>query len=201
MNVIVPRRYDADLVKRFLYQKRHWIFDKLEESRLYRSRLDVQNVDTITYLGKPLKLIESHNKQQYAQVSLTPDRIIVRLGLNGEVGKILNTWYRQKTKDLVFEKVALFSKRIGARYNSLTIRNARTRWGSCSRLGNLNFNWKLIILPEPVIDYVIIHELCHLKELNHSPTFWKLVEKYCPDYYEHRKWLKEHEAEVSRLTF
>ncbi len=75
-------------------------------------------------------------------------------------------------------------------YKRLTIRDQRTRWGSCSRQGTLSFNWRLIMFSDIIIDYVILHEAAHLREMNHSAVFWKIVEKYCPYYKVHRKWLR-----------
>jgi predicted metal-dependent hydrolase len=74
----------------------------------------------------------------------------------------------------------------------VTIKEQKSRWGSCSRAGNLNFNWRLLLAPLPVLDYVLIHELAHLKELNHAPKFWRLVAAACPNYEAHRRWLREH---------
>ena len=97
---------------------------------------------------------------------------------------------RQASSDLR-ERAARFAPLVGVAFGRLTIRSQRTRWGSCSARGNLNFNCLLMLCPEEVRDYVVIHELCHRKELNHSPRFWAEVEKVCPDYVRHRKWLKE----------
>lgn len=91
-------------------------------------------------------------------------------------------------------RVAYFAPIIGVTYGRITIRNQKTRWGSCSSKGNLNFNCLLMMAPKEVIDYVVIHELCHRKEMNHSKEFWALVEKAMPDYRVHRKWLKENGA-------
>ena len=97
-------------------------------------------------------------------------------------------------------KVQHFAAVIGVSYGRITIRSQRTRWGSCSAKGNLNFNCHLMLCPEEVMDYVVIHELCHRKEMNHSPAFWAEVETYCPDYRIHRKWLKENGASlIARL--
>lgn len=92
---------------------------------------------------------------------------------------------------IIPQRVAHFAPLVGVSYNGITIRNQRTRWGSCSSLGNLNFNCLLVLVPPAVLDYVVIHELCHRREMNHSAKFWAEVEKFDPDYREHRKWLKE----------
>ena len=88
-------------------------------------------------------------------------------------------------------RVRHFAKEMGVSYGRITIRSQRTRWGSCSPKGNLNFNCLLMLCPEEVRDYVVVHELCHRKELNHSSRFWNEVARVMPDYAQHRKWLKE----------
>jgi predicted metal-dependent hydrolase len=85
---------------------------------------------------------------------------------------------------------------VGVTYGRITIRCQKTRWGSCSSKGNLNFNCLLMRTPDDIVDYVVVHELCHLKEMNHSPKFWAEVEKILPDYKDRRKWLKDHESEI-----
>lgn len=92
---------------------------------------------------------------------------------------------------LIPERVAYFSKLMNVTYGRITIRNQKTRWGSCSNKGNLNFNCLLMLAPPEVLDYVVVHELCHRKEMNHSKAFWMEVAKIIPDYKTHEKWLKE----------
>ena len=94
-------------------------------------------------------------------------------------------------KPIIEEKVRLFADKIGVKYGKITIRNQKTRYGSCSAKGNLNFNCLIMLMPEKIIDYVIVHELCHIKEMNHSRRFWNEVESVLPDYKERRKRLKQ----------
>lgn len=106
---------------------------------------------------------------------------------------------KQAAEDLP-KRVAKFAPLVGVDYGRITIRSQRTRWGSCSAKGNLNFNCLLSLCPEEVRDYVVIHELCHRKQLNHSPRFWAEVAAVCPDYIRHRAWLKENGgALIARL--
>lgn len=97
------------------------------------------------------------------------------------------------------ERVEYFAKVIGVTYGKITVRNQKTRWGSCSSKGNLNFNCLLMLAPPEVLDYVVVHELCHRKQMNHSKTFWLEVEKVLPDYKEARKWLKEDGSQMITL--
>lgn len=94
------------------------------------------------------------------------------------------------------ERLNLYAPRISEDYGRVTVREQKTRWGSCSSKGNLNFNWKLIQAPPEALDYVVIHELCHLREFNHSPRFWQLVQAQMPEYESWKKWLKQHGTEM-----
>ena len=96
-----------------------------------------------------------------------------------------------KAKSIFPQKTAYYSEIMGVNPGRITIREQKTRWGSCSSKGNLNFNWKLVLMPEELLDYVVVHELAHLKEMNHSPRFWAIVASVFPDYPERKKRLKE----------
>lgn len=108
----------------------------------------------------------------------------------------------QKLADKALEyipgRVAHFSKQVGVNYGRITIRNQKTRWGSCSSKGNLNFNCLLMLAPPEVIDYVVVHELCHRKEMNHSKAFWYEVAKILPDYKKHVQWLRNEGGRIIR---
>ena len=97
----------------------------------------------------------------------------------------------ERAKRIFPERTAYFAKRMGVDYGRITIREQKTRWGSCSSKGNLNFNWKLVLLDPELLDYVVVHELAHRREMNHSVAFWKVVEAELPDYRERRRRLKE----------
>ena len=98
-------------------------------------------------------------------------------------------------------RVEHFAPLVGVTFGSITIRNQRSRWGSCSSKGNLNFNCLLMLCPSPVVDYVVVHELCHRLEMNHSPRFWALVEQILPDYRQQKQWLKQNgPALIARMT-
>ena len=105
----------------------------------------------------------------------------------------LKSLARQASADLP-PRVEAAAKSMGISYGRITIRSQHTRWGSCSAQGNLNFNCLLMLCPEDVRDYVVIHELCHRKEMNHSSAFWAEVEKFCPNFRSHRQWLKQNGA-------
>ncbi len=98
--------------------------------------------------------------------------------------------YKNQALKLVRNKLEHFNKSYNFKYNKVTVRNQSTRWGSCSKSGNLNFNYKLSLLPENLVDYVVVHELCHLGEFNHSKNFWDLVARAVPDYKERRQELR-----------
>ena len=100
-------------------------------------------------------------------------------------------WYKHRALEVILPCVGKFARKYNLhQYNKIRVMDAYTRWGSCSSEGNLNFSWRLVMAPQEVIDYVVIHEMAHLKERNHGAEFWALVGKMCPNYKEHKKWLK-----------
>lgn len=112
------------------------------------------------------------------------------------VRKAIKQVLAARALERIRERIALYHPKIGGEFGRVTIRDQRSRWGSCSSKHNLNFNWKLIMAPPQALDYVVIHELCHLHEFNHSPRFWKWVETQMPDYEIWKKWLKMHGEEL-----
>ena len=123
--------------------------------------------------------VEKHLSERQPVTALIPDEL---------------DWLTEAAKEDLPPRVSRLAAQMGIAYGRITIRSQHTRWGSCSAKGNLNFNCLLMLCPEEVRDYVVIHELCHRKEMNHSAAFWAEVERFCPDYRMHRRWLKENGA-------
>ena len=108
----------------------------------------------------------------------------------------IDAWYREQARHEVARVLVRESARLGIVYRSLSIRDQRARWGSCSRRGALSFNWRLILAPQAILAYVIVHELCHILRHDHSPVFWQLVALARPTFHEERKWLTDHGHEL-----
>lgn len=109
--------------------------------------------------------------------------------------------YRSMARTRFESRVAYYHRLTGGRYTSITVRDQKTRWGSCSSRGTLSFNYRLIFAPDIILDYVVVHELCHLTHMNHSRDFWNMVGSILPDYREHRKWLREHGNELTLICY
>lgn len=119
-------------------------------------------------------------------------------GFKGEsaVKDILKDWYRKEAKRYLVKKAAWWAVKMKVSYGRIAVRDQKTRWGSCSTRGNLNFNWRLVLVPEELADYVVVHELAHRIHMNHSSSFWSVVKKELPDYQLKRRTLKEYEDEI-----
>jgi predicted metal-dependent hydrolase len=197
--VIVPRSYNINRLPGLLKSKERWISKYLTRFQTQPPSIPkkLKIGDTIPYLGLGLKLVQLEDHQvdsiilEGNSLAISPD-----LFHNGLLEPALEQWYRAEAARVITERVDRLSSRMGIDYRQIGIRGQKTRWGSCSRQKNLSFNWKLIMAPEPVVEYVVIHELLHLREMNHSRKFWELVARYCPGWREHKKWLKQHETDL-----
>jgi predicted metal-dependent hydrolase len=201
LTIFIPRFYKISGLPDLIQKKKLWIIKKLNEINvncIKISKKETQDGLDLPYLGKSLKLKTQSNRELPESIVLAGSTLIINhhRSNNGLV-RVIEAWYRQQAEILIKKRAEELCNDMDVTYNRLTIRKARTRWGSCSQKGNLNFNWKLILVPEPIIDYIVIHELAHLKEMNHSQRFWNLVAKYCPQWLQHKKWLEEHEADLT----
>lgn len=104
--------------------------------------------------------------------------------------RLVQGWYRDEALRLLTDKTHQLAARLGLRCSGVKVRITRSKWGHCTSRGAIQYNWQIVLAPEPIVDYLVAHEVCHLRHHNHSRAFWQLVEQVCPDYREHRDWLK-----------
>ncbi|MDF2840148.1 MAG: hypothetical protein K0Q99_920 [Clostridia bacterium] len=153
------------------------------KSILYRGQ--EYEVRLIAYAGKSAQIIFREDKFNiYLNNKLSGGK------LQSEALQQLKQWMVEKAEEEIKQRAKEFGMIIGVHYNHIRIKDTKTRWGSCSSKGNLNFNFRILMAPKEVMDYIIVHELCHLKQMNHSKAFWNEVAQYMPDYSIHKEWLK-----------
>ena len=126
----------------------------------------------------------------------------IRVGLaeddNTPPQQVLDEWLQESAEKLFTEKVKIWGEKMQVECAKVTVKDQKTLWGSCSQKGNLNFSWRLLKAPEAVQDYLVIHELAHLKIMSHDDQYWEFVSQWCPDYKQHRRWLRNHAQELFR---
>ena len=186
-----PKYLGKKYIQQIVEKNNEWIMEKLEkikeEEKKYPPKKFVDG-EVFWYLGKPYKLTVTSdnifplvfNDGFFISESTGPDR-----------RQLFIDWYRERAFEKIKERVEYYTELTGFNYEKINITAAMKRWGSCSGRGNLNFPWRLIMAPPLIIDYVVIHEVVHLKYRNHSKRFWSQVRKFFPDYKDCRKWLRE----------
>jgi hypothetical protein len=150
---------------------------------------DRVSADSVPYLGSALRVLEQPGR---TRAHRRADVLLVPTGV--ERRPALERWYRRIARAEIGARLDDACRQAGTTYTKLTIRGQRTRWASCSSSGAMSFNWRLLLAPEPVLDYVVWHEVCHLEVPNHSSRFWALVAARCPNYREQVTWLRRHGA-------
>lgn len=189
VEAIVPLDYSAEELESFVSSKRDWI---IKTSRYYaklKERCGAPEPATIYFLGSKYSFRVVKDRHMSAVVSETMKLITFHVTDRRKQKQEMQEWYRQQTGRIIAERLPALAAKLDLRYNKVSIKSQKSRWASCSKKGNLNFNLLLAAAPLEVIDYVIIHELMHLKELDHSPKFWQLVKDADPEYEKHREWL------------
>ena len=192
--VRAPKSANIKAIENVIAKHEDWIRTKQEfirsHPRILRSKKFTDGEEFL-FLGHPYKLNILEN--DHIPLTFAGDFHISRKHLS-EAKRLFINWYISRAKDIIPERVCLQAQRIGYKLNSIHISKAKTRWGSCSSRGKLNFSWRLVMSPIESIDYVVIHELAHLKHRDHSKIFWGEVERMMPDYKNHRLWLKKNES-------
>ncbi len=191
--LLVPQRITREEADGFLADKEGWIRRKLKERANSpdpdRERKFLPGEEFL-YLGEayPLEIVGSDSR---LPLTLLYGTFCLRCDEADRAPEVFAGWYKLQARRELAERVARYSARTNLVPTGITITSARSRYGSCSHADRLSFSWRILMAPYPVIDYVILHELAHIKEKNHSRRFWDFLETICPDWKKQRCWLKE----------
>ena len=184
VEVVLPRRAAAREAAVAIQELRPWIERRVAELDRARPAVAARG-DSVPYLGHALRLVAQAGR---TRAHRRGDVLLVPAG-KARLPAI-ERFYRRAARSEVAARLDRACAQTGSSYSGLTIRGQRTRWASCSPTGAMSFNWRLLLAPEPVLDYVVWHEVCHLEVLDHSPRFWALLESRCPGYREQVRWLR-----------
>jgi predicted metal-dependent hydrolase len=187
VEVVLPARAPERAAAAAVSELRPWIERRLAEASDVRA-LIAQRAGTLPYLGTPLALVTQPGR---TRVHRRGDRLLVP---TGDARPALERFYRRAARAEIAPRLDRASALAGSSYSGLDIRAQRTRWASCSAAGRMSFNWRLLLAPERVLEYVVWHEVCHLDILDHSPRFWALLGQRWPSWREERAWLRVHGA-------
>lgn len=208
--VLSPNFLDKDKINEIVQKRARWIIQKQEKIKKINAEVPKKEFvsgESFPYLGREyrLKVIKSKD-DKYCFCKLMSGRFYVEINnrFSGKaasqiVKEKLLEWYIEHAKEKINERVQRYSKLIGVIPQKIIIRNQEKRWGSCSHSGVLRFNWKVIMAPISVLDYVLVHEICHLVLKNHSDEFWNKLSSIVPDYKKKRQWLKENSFLLTEL--
>jgi hypothetical protein len=187
VEVVLPARAPERAAAAAVSELRPWIERRLSEARRALATL-AERAGTVPYLGEHLQLMPEHGR---TRVRRDGERLLVP-ALDTQAA--LERFYRRSARAEIGERLDRATTLVGLTYSGLDIRAQRTRWASCSVAGRMSFNWRLLLAPERVLEYVVWHEVCHLEILDHSPRFWALLERHWPGYREDRQWLRHNGA-------
>ena len=199
VQAIVPDQLSNSRIENIIRKRTAWIGRKLREQSQAVTPKPKEYVsgESFTYLGRNyrLKVIRGNDhavklKGGYLEVGV-PEK-----SKDGEIRNALVEWYKTHALERLTEKTNRYAGIIGVSPHSLSARDYKSRWGSCSSKGEISYNWRIIIAPHYIVDYVVVHELCHLKHPNHSPAYWKSVKREVSDYAVCRQWLRVHAVEL-----
>ena len=201
VTVLSPKSLDLESIQKILYKRGKWIIEKQEQVKKNTDAISVKQFvsgESFPYLGRYYRLkVMQLNGETEDKCRLVGGRLVVEI--NGKanskydksaIKKALMNWYLQHAEDKIGERVIRIAQLVGKGPVSIKIKNQDKRWGSCSKSGIIRFNWKVIMAPISIMDYVIVHELCHLIHPHHSPQFWRRVQSVIPDYRRKRDLLK-----------
>ncbi len=187
----VPYNTPQAEIDTFLKDKKLWIDKKLseQEGKSHKPKVFMSG-EVFLYLGKSYQLKIQDADYMKQPLALSGRRFILHRNYKDHAKELFFRWYRKKAYKKIIKRVEFYSQKFQLFPKAVKISNAEYRWGSCSSKNILSFTWRLIMTPYPVIDYIIVHELLHMMEKNHSQKFWSLLETIMPDFQKHKQWLK-----------
>jgi len=196
LRVVAPTGYDRARLLQFIQGRQGWILKHLDRFAALppEPAADAPLPERITFLGAPRAIRVAVVPGRRTAVVHDAEAFAITVPEIGAARPALEAWLREAARFAIATQVAARAAEMGLSYGRVAIRDQKTRWGSCSRAGNLNFNWRLTLAPPAVLDYVVVHELAHRVEMNHAARFWRIVMRYCPAYDTHRRWLRQHGA-------
>jgi len=196
--VYAPSRTPGWEVEKFIERKHSWISEKLLEKERSLRPVEKKFVsgEAFLYLGEPFPLQIEDDPYERHPLKLSFGEFILNKRCIEGARELFIEWYKKEAKQKLSERMNYYSNRLQLFPKGIKITSAQTRWGSCSRDNQLCFSWRIIMAPLSVLDYVLIHELAHIKEKNHSIKFWSYLESIIPGCKRHRRWLREHESKL-----
>ena len=197
VKVVVPKTLSDQRIEDLINNRTAWIRQKLKIhiETIRPKPKEYVNGESFTYLGRNYRL--KCTSGDAGEVKLKNGYLTVPLGrgVSGSVSEAsvkqsLKQWYQSRALEKLKEKTKRYATILGVTPQSVDVKEYKARWGSCSSSGDVTYNWRIIIAPHQIVDYIVAHELCHLLEHNHGPKYWKLVQSVIPNYRDHREWLK-----------
>lgn len=195
VSIVVPAKTPPEKIDQLLADKRRWIREKiaLYQERTPASTKQYLSGEAFTYLGRNYRL--KVERGSFAPVRVIQGRLVVTVPRGTEQPQMIRNalvrWYKRQAAQKLTEKVKRFAPLVGVEPAGVGIKHFRSRWGSCTSKGKLEFNWQIMMAPNRMVDYVVVHELCHLIRHDHSAEFWKEVARVMPDCQQCRGWLRE----------
>ena len=190
--LVLPRHVSEQEGVTFLHQKIKWLDQRLIK---YLEPIPFKNGETVPFLGDPLVIFHLNSSRR--DIYREKGKLIVT-GPKVPISTAIHDWYRREGGAEITSRVKEKSEMLGRKYGRLTIRDTKSRWGSCSSKGNLNFSWRVVMAPPYVLDYLVAHEVAHLAEMNHSAQFWDIVESLSDELQRGRRWLRHNGHELHR---